>query len=167
MALGKVYKRCDKIIYSKLYYYHSRAAQESNQIENVVRDFEIALDLMSINVQHLDKLCDSTYLPIFYENIGMSSTGAGFYDNAVKYLGKVIEMGKEPNSPVSCVMDDFLQYLGSYHLWKGNLTRAKQLLSKAILNRCSANNENCGGTLYSLDNVYLRQERFTGAMEMH
>ncbi len=167
MALGKVYKGCDKIIYSKLYYYHGRAAQESNQIEDAVQDFEIALDLVSTNVQHLDKLRDSTYLPILYENISMSSSGAGLYDNAVKYLGKAIEMGKDPNSPVSCVMGDFLQCLGACHLWKGDLTRAEQLLSKAILNQCGANNENRGGALYSLGNVYLRQGRFTEAMERH
>lgn len=167
MSLAEAHKEVDKMTFSKLYYYHGRCCQESNRTDDAIRDFERALSLVSNDVENLDALSHTTYLPILYENLGISSTGAGRYEGAERYLKKAIEMGKEPNSPVRCVMGDFLQCLGACYLWKGDLKSAENLLSRAILDRCGPNNENRGGALYSLGNVYLRQGRFDLALEMH
>ncbi|KAF2809091.1 uncharacterized protein BDZ99DRAFT_571917 [Mytilinidion resinicola] len=157
----------DRKILSKIYYYHGRLCQETNKPDNAIQNFEKAIDhyesaLLPDVVRHED-----TYLAILYENLGMSCIGAEKYDDAEMYLDKAIELGQASGSATSSVLGDFLQCKGACFLWKGDLAKAEDILCRALLERCGENNENRGGALYSLGNVYFRQGRYSESLELH
>lgn len=97
----------------------------------------------------------------------MSYTGTNRFDEAEKFLKKAIEIGRKPGPQTHSVMGDFLQCLGACYLWKGNLAEAEDVLCRALLERCGENNENRGGALYTLGNVYLQQRRYNKALRLH
>jgi tetratricopeptide (TPR) repeat protein len=97
----------------------------------------------------------------------MSYTGAGRYNEAEQYLKKCIAIGKKPGATTRCVLGDFMQCLGACYLWRGDLQQAEDVLCKAIQESCGANNENRGGALYSLGNVYYKQQRYAEALLKH
>jgi tetratricopeptide (TPR) repeat protein len=64
-------------------------------------------------------------------------------------------------------MGDLMQCIGACFLWKGDHDRAEDVLYRALLENCGENNENRGGALYTLGNVYLRQRKYNDALRLH
>jgi tetratricopeptide (TPR) repeat protein len=156
----------DDAVLSKLHYYHGRLFLETNHPEKAVQSLEEATGPYE-NVNRESRSYDDTYLTILYENVGMSYTGANRFDDAKKYLNKAIEMAKKPGAASQSVIGDFMQCIGACHLWSGDLGEAEDILCRALLERCGENNENRGGAMYTLGNVYLRQGKYLDALQLH
>lgn len=157
-------------ILSQTYYYHGRMCQEVNRTVDAIRDFKKAVELVEEAALTQPALLESTYLAILYENIGMSCTGAEKYDEAEKYLRLCIAIGSKHGAATHVVLGDFMQCLGACYFWRkgpGDLARAEDILQRALLQLCGANNENRGGALYTLGNVFLKQGRYPEALEKH
>ena len=157
-------------ILSQTYYYHGRMCQEVNRTADAIRDFKKAVELVEEAALTQPALLESTYLAILYENIGMSCTGAEKYDEAEKYLRLCIAIGSKHGAATHVVLGDFMQCLGACYFWRkgpGDLARAEDILQRALLQLCGANNENRGGALYTLGNVFLKQGRYPEALEKH
>ena len=160
----------DRRILSQTYYYHGRMCQEVNRTGDAIRDFKKAVELVEEATLTQPALLESTYLAILYENIGMSCTGAEKYDEAEKYLRRCIAIGSKYGAATHVVLGDFMQCLGACYFWRkgpGDLALAEDIMQRALLQLCGANNENRGGALYTLGNVFLRQGRYSEALEKH
>jgi tetratricopeptide (TPR) repeat protein len=151
---------------SKVYYYHGRLCQETNQPKGAVKNLERALKLWQRSTEE-KKTSDEIYSAIVYENLGMSCIGAQRFDEARTALQKAIDIARQPGAPCANVLGDFMQCLAACHLHEGNIDAAEEMVRCALLEQCGANNENRGGALYTLGNVCLRQEKYDEALQLH
>ncbi|KAK3944663.1 hypothetical protein QBC46DRAFT_350391 [Diplogelasinospora grovesii] len=153
---------------AKVYYYHGRMCQEMNQPIGAVENLEKAISLWE-SIEEAPDLGpgEEAFPAILYENLGMSCIGASRFDEAKDALQKAIDLAHLPDAPSHQVLGDFMQCMAACHLHEGDVDAAEDMGRRALLERCGENNENRGGALYTLGNVYLRQRKYDEALELH
>jgi tetratricopeptide (TPR) repeat protein len=147
---------------SLLHFTRGQILNECNQPEKSIESFKLAISLYEL-AKDPDLEFANTYLSRLYSQFGNSLTGSGRYTESEFYHDKAIRLTKALGKPTPRQMGILYANLGSTLLWKGDLSKAEDVLKRALLehDRILECNK------YALANVYIRQKRLDEAFQLH
>lgn len=153
----------DPTIHSFLYYTQGRLFHETNQPSQSIRSFSKAKHLLDSAGADFLSSSDNNYMLIICSSLSTALVGAKRYNEAGKCHRDAIKFSEGIGNLSNRRLGTLYANLGSCLLWKGDFTQAEAVLQPALLQY--GRNLECN--LYALGNVYLAQNRYDKALDLH